>query len=68
VRRSPVSPAASITTTITTTTERCSPGPCALLNEKASQIADLARGIEGSEDVWFTQNEGVQYLKVEFDR
>jgi heavy metal efflux system protein len=39
-----------------------------LLNEKASQIADLVRGIQGSEDVWFTQNEGVQYLKVEFDR
>lgn len=39
-----------------------------LLNEKASRIAELVRGIEGSEDVWFTENEGVQYLKVAFDR
>jgi Cu/Ag efflux pump CusA len=39
-----------------------------VLNEKASQIAVLVRGIDGSEDVWFTENEGVQYLKVEFDR
>jgi len=39
-----------------------------VLNEKASQIAELVRGISGSEDVWFTENEGVQYLKVEFDR
>ena len=39
-----------------------------LLNEKAAQIADLVRGIAGSEDVWFTENEGVQYLQIEFDR
>jgi cobalt-zinc-cadmium resistance protein CzcA len=39
-----------------------------LLNEKASQIAELVRGIEGSEDVWFTENEGVQYLSVDLDR
>ncbi|MGA7982937.1 MAG: CusA/CzcA family heavy metal efflux RND transporter [Chromatiaceae bacterium] len=39
-----------------------------VLNEKASQIADLVRGIKGSQDVWYTANEGVQYLKVDFDR
>ena len=39
-----------------------------LLNEKASQIANLIRNIAGSEDIWFTVNEGVQYLEVEFDR
>jgi cobalt-zinc-cadmium resistance protein CzcA len=39
-----------------------------LLNQKASQIAELVRGIEGSEDVWFTENEGVQYLRIELDR
>ncbi len=39
-----------------------------VLNDKASQIAGLVEGIAGSEDVWFTENEGVQYLKVELDR
>ncbi len=39
-----------------------------VLNDKASQIAELVKGIAGSEDVWFTENEGVQYLKVELDR
>jgi cobalt-zinc-cadmium resistance protein CzcA len=39
-----------------------------VLNETASQIADLVRGIQGSEDVWFTQNEGVQYLSLTLDR
>jgi cobalt-zinc-cadmium resistance protein CzcA len=39
-----------------------------LLNQKASEIADLVRGIDGSEDVWFAENEGVQYLKIEFER
>jgi cobalt-zinc-cadmium resistance protein CzcA len=39
-----------------------------VLNEKAGQIADLVRGLRGSEDVWFTANEGVQYLKVDLNR
>jgi cobalt-zinc-cadmium resistance protein CzcA len=39
-----------------------------VLNDKASQIAGLVEGIAGSEDVWFNENEGVQYLKVELDR
>jgi heavy metal efflux system protein len=35
-----------------------------VLNDKAGEIADVLRGIQGAEDVFFTRNEGVQYLRV----
>ncbi len=40
----------------------------AVLNEKAAAIAGVLESIPGAEDVWFTRNEGVQYLQVEVDR
>lgn len=39
-----------------------------VLNEKAQAIAQTVRGIEGASDVFYTSNEGVQYLKVTADR
>ncbi len=39
-----------------------------VLNEKAQAIADTVRGIEGATDVFYTRNEGVQYLTVKADR
>lgn len=39
-----------------------------VLNEKAQAIADAVRGIDGASDVFYTSNEGVQYLKVTADR
>ncbi len=44
-------------------------GPdAATLGALAGQIADLVRGIPGSEDVQTVKNEGVQYLQVDIDR
>jgi len=40
----------------------------AVLNAKAEAIADLVRGLEGAQDVFYTRNEGVQYLQVRIDR
>jgi cobalt-zinc-cadmium resistance protein CzcA len=39
-----------------------------VLNEKAQAIAETVRGIDGASDVFYTSNEGVQYLKVTADR
>lgn len=38
------------------------------MNTKAMQIANLLRAIQGSKDVTYTRNTGVQYLKVTVDR
>ncbi len=40
----------------------------AVLNEKAGQIASVLAGIEGSEDVFASQNEGVQYFALRIDK
>jgi len=40
----------------------------AVLNEKAAAIAATLEGIDGAEDVFTTQAEGVRYLEVELDR
>lgn len=40
----------------------------AVLSEYASEIADLLRTVEGSEDVFASQNEGVQYLELDVQR
>lgn len=40
----------------------------AVLNRKATEIADALRRVEGSEDVFASQNEGVQYLQLAIDR
>ena len=40
----------------------------AILNQKADEIAAVLRDIPGAEDVYYTRNEGVQYLTVEIDR
>lgn len=40
----------------------------AVLNEKAAAIAATLKGIQGAEDVFTTQAEGVRYLQVELDR
>ncbi|QGT78196.1 CusA/CzcA family heavy metal efflux RND transporter [Guyparkeria halophila] len=39
-----------------------------VLNEKAQAIAETVRGIDGASDVFYTSNEGVQYLKITADR
>jgi cobalt-zinc-cadmium resistance protein CzcA len=39
-----------------------------VLNQKAAEISTVIEKINGSEDVYFTQNEGVQYLKVHINR
>jgi cobalt-zinc-cadmium resistance protein CzcA len=38
------------------------------LNQKADEITTVLRSIDGAEDVYHPQNEGVQYLKVTVDR
>ena len=38
------------------------------LNQKADEIAAVLRDIPGAEDVYYTRNEGVQYLTVAIDR
>jgi cobalt-zinc-cadmium resistance protein CzcA len=40
----------------------------AVLNEKATEIAEVLRQVEGAEDVFASQNEGVQYLELDIDR
>jgi cobalt-zinc-cadmium resistance protein CzcA len=40
----------------------------ATLNQKADEIAAVLRDIPGAEDVYYTRNEGVQYLTVAIDR
>ncbi len=39
-----------------------------VLNAHAAEIAAAVERIPGAEDVFYTRNEGVQYLKVEVDR
>ena len=39
-----------------------------VLNEKAGEIAGTIRQISGSEDVFASQNEGVQYFELSIDR
>ncbi|HKJ70940.1 MAG TPA: CusA/CzcA family heavy metal efflux RND transporter [Gammaproteobacteria bacterium] len=38
------------------------------LNDKASAIADVMKGIDGSQDVYYTDNRGLQYMEVDVDR
>ncbi|MBL1141379.1 MAG: efflux RND transporter permease subunit [Proteobacteria bacterium] len=38
------------------------------LNEKAQKIASVVEKVQGAEDVFAAQNEGVQYLRVVIDR
>lgn len=40
----------------------------AVLNEKAEEIAAAVRRVAGAEDVFTSQNEGVQYLELDVDR
>lgn len=39
-----------------------------ILNKKAQEIASVVERLEGAEDVFASQNEGVQYLRVVIDR
>ena len=39
-----------------------------VLNARAAEIAAAVERIPGAEDVFYTRNEGVQYLKVDVDR
>ena len=39
-----------------------------VLNAKAAEIAATLREVEGNEDVFASQNEGVQYLELDIDR
>lgn len=39
-----------------------------VLNEKAQAIAETVRGVDGASDVFYSRNEGVQYLKITADR
>ncbi|WP_410473465.1 efflux RND transporter permease subunit [Guyparkeria sp. TX1] len=39
-----------------------------VLNDKAQRIAETVRGVDGASDVFYSRNEGVQYLKVTADR
>jgi cobalt-zinc-cadmium resistance protein CzcA len=39
-----------------------------VLNAKAAQIVQVLQGIPGSQDVYTTQNDGVQYLQITLDR
>ncbi len=38
------------------------------LNEQATKLAALLESIDGAQEVIYTRNEGVQYLKVDIDR
>ena len=40
----------------------------AVLNRKAGDIADALEGVRGSEDVYYTDNSGLQYVEVAVDR
>jgi len=39
-----------------------------VLNAKATEIAEVLRQVDGAEDVFASQNEGVQYLELDIDR
>lgn len=39
-----------------------------ILNQKALQIVNLLKGIQGSEDILYVPNDGVQYLNLELQR
>jgi len=39
-----------------------------VLNAKAAEIANVLRAVEGAEDAFASQNEGVQYLEIDIDR
>ncbi|MFA7523136.1 MAG: CusA/CzcA family heavy metal efflux RND transporter [Halothiobacillaceae bacterium] len=39
-----------------------------VLNAKAQAITEAVRGVNGASDVFYSRNEGVQYLKVSIDR
>jgi cobalt-zinc-cadmium resistance protein CzcA len=39
-----------------------------MLNATADRIAEVLRGVDGSQDVFASQNEGVQYLQLGIDR
>ncbi len=39
-----------------------------ILNQKALQIVELLKGIQGSEDVLYAANDGVQYFSVQLNR
>jgi cobalt-zinc-cadmium resistance protein CzcA len=39
-----------------------------VLNARAAEIAEALRRVDGAEDVFASQNEGVQYLALEIDR
>ncbi len=39
-----------------------------VLNEKAQQIADVLRGINGASDVFAKQNDGMQFLQLTIDK
>ena len=39
-----------------------------VLNDYAAEIAEALRQVDGSEDVFTSQNEGVQYFELEIDR
>ncbi|MFZ5593941.1 MAG: efflux RND transporter permease subunit [Pseudomonadota bacterium] len=39
-----------------------------ILNHKAQEIVAVLRSVQGSQDVYTTRNEGMQFLKVEIDR
>ncbi|WP_093426828.1 efflux RND transporter permease subunit [Thiohalospira halophila] len=39
-----------------------------VLNAKSAAIAETLKGIRGSQDVYYTDNSGLQYLEVEVDR
>jgi len=40
----------------------------AVLNEKSAAIASVLKEIRGSQDVYYTDNSGLQYLEVDVDR
>ena len=40
----------------------------AVLNKKAAEIADVLRSVPGNEDVFASQNAGVQYLELTIDK
>ncbi|MFA9461168.1 efflux RND transporter permease subunit [Thiohalorhabdus sp. Cl-TMA] len=39
-----------------------------VLNKKSAAIADVLKGIRGSQDVYYTDNSGLQYMEVDVDR
>ena len=39
-----------------------------ILNQKSHEIADVIKELDGADDVFATQNDGVQYLRIAIDR